>query len=87
MRKVLIALLALGVCLLGKPLVLPVESPVINVAVPKANADDEQALLEVIPLGQIPSGTLDSLWVDQDMVSPPEKYEIYADDDIIRPMP
>jgi hypothetical protein len=49
--------------------------------IPNANA----IVVHVIPLGAVPSGPLDSLWVDRDMVSPPEKYQLYRDEGILGP--
>jgi hypothetical protein len=78
MHEILLGLLVLGLLALGRSLVLPAESPVINMTVSNASAD----VVHVIPLGTMPSGPLDPLWVDQEIVSLPEKYQRYPDDGI-----
>jgi hypothetical protein len=78
MCKVVIALVALGICLLGRQMAQPVEIPVIPIGV-----TSEDANVTIVPVvARPPSGLLDSLWVSQDMVSPREEYQLYRDDGI-----
>jgi hypothetical protein len=81
MCKVVIALIALGICLLGRQMALPVESLVSTGVTPIE--DSNVIVLPVV--AQPPAGPLDSPWVNQLLVRSPEEYQPYRDDGILAP--